>query len=519
MSAVNQFGEGESASASATPVTVPLAPRDLVAVGGVNNVTLTWSGPASDGGSGILGYMVYRMSGSGTVVYLATVVGTTYLDDDLVDGVRYAYQVRAVNALGVGEPSPTMSATTVDAPSAVTSLSAVPGIRSVALSWSEPLSDGGSEVLGYYVFRNGALVATVLVAEFSDSGLSNGVSYLYDVVAFNALGVGPTTMVAATTTALPGPVSDLAATPGNAQAVLTWVFPPTGAFGYNVYRWQTGESPVLIQEVTGTFCLDTGLTNGVLYHYRVEAKNAAGPGPGVEISCTPGTMPSSPTYLTATIGDGVIGLSWSAPAQSGGSEVTAYRVYRSTSAGGPWAHLATVTSSIYTDPAVMAGVTFYYRVSAVNVLGEGLPCDEVQSAVPAPPALTPSAPSGLTASEVPGGIRLTWAAPSEQGGSAITGYRVYRSTGAGAPELIATVPASVTSYSDLGVVEGGEYSYWVAAENSEGVGAMPITSVTGTPGVQASSGGGSDTLWVAIIALVALQAVTLGLVLLRKRSA
>jgi hypothetical protein len=83
-----------------------------------------------------------------------------------------------------------------------------------------------------------------------------------------------------------------------------------------------------------------------------------------------------------------------------------------------------------------------------------------------PPASTttaPDAPTGLTAAAAKGkGIQLNWAAPSSDGGSPVTGYRVYRD----GAEL---TTVSGTSYKDASTTSGRSYSYTVAAVNSAGV--------------------------------------------------
>ena len=82
----------------------------------------------------------------------------------------------------------------------------------------------------------------------------------------------------------------------------------------------------------------------------------------------------------------------------------------------------------------------------------------------------PSAPRNLTATTAATkGIVLKWAAPASNGGSAITGYRVYRATTAGAGTFLASV-GSVTTYKDKATTRGQRYYYQVTAVNSAGEG-------------------------------------------------
>jgi hypothetical protein len=75
---------------------------------------------------------------------------------------------------------------------------------------------------------------------------------------------------------VPGPASNLKATPGNAQVSLTWSA-GTNVTSYNVKRSATSGGPyTTIQNVTGTSYTNTGLTNNTPYYYTVYAVNGSG---------------------------------------------------------------------------------------------------------------------------------------------------------------------------------------------------------------------------------------------------
>jgi hypothetical protein len=69
-------------------------------------------------------------------------------------------------------------------------------------------------------------------------------------------------------------------------------------------------------------------------------------------------------------------ISWPAP-DDGGSAITAYKIYRRTGAAGPFVPLATVTEPSFVDTTFDKTVDVFYRVTAVNGLGEGPFCSEV----------------------------------------------------------------------------------------------------------------------------------------------
>jgi len=110
----------------------------------------------------------------------------------------------------------------------------------------------------------------------------------------------------------------------------------------------------------------------------------------------PTTAPDVPTSLAATAGTSQISLTWTAPTSDGGSAITNYKIYRDTSspATSLLATIGNITS--YTDNNVVTGTTYYYRVKAVNALGDSAYSNE-DSAV-----ATPACPTGPNGGNVTG---------------------------------------------------------------------------------------------------------------------
>jgi hypothetical protein len=78
-------------------------------------------------------------------------------------------------------------------------------------------------------------------------------------------------------------------------------------------------------------------------------------------------LPTAPQSATASVSGTTITFSWSAPASDGGRAVTAYRVQRSTDNQ----NFVTITqtgSTSITDSGLAPGVTYYYRVAAINAV-------------------------------------------------------------------------------------------------------------------------------------------------------
>ncbi len=80
----------------------PGAPTGLTATGGFTpNASLSWTTPASDGGSSITGYKIYRDTSSPAVTFYTSVgVTTTYNDTSVIPGNTYYYCVTATNGAG-----------------------------------------------------------------------------------------------------------------------------------------------------------------------------------------------------------------------------------------------------------------------------------------------------------------------------------------------------------------------------------------------------------------------------------
>ena len=192
--------------------------------------------------------------------------------------------------------------------------------------------------------------------------------------------------------------------------------------------------------------------------------------------CTTATAPAAPTGLTATAnGQTQIDLSWTAPSDNGGAAVTGYRIEVSAD-GSNWSDLEANTDSLsttYSHTGLTAGSTRHYRVSAINSVGTGS-TSNVDNATTdsAPTATAPGEPTGLSATaDGQTEIDLSWTAPSDDGGSNITGYRIEVSTdGSSWSDLVANTNATSTSYSHTGLTAGSARHYRVSAINSVGTG-------------------------------------------------
>lgn len=182
------------------------------------------------------------------------------------------------------------------------------------------------------------------------------------------------------------------------------------------------------------------------------------------------TAPGAPTLDAATAGDGSVGLTWTAPADDGGAAITGYQIWRGTASGGEALLTTTATAGTsYVDSPATNDTTHYYQVAAVNSTGAGGRSNEL-SATPRAAANVPGAPLNLVAkaTRTGGGVGLTWSAPSSDGGSPITAYRIYRGTAPANKTLLTDVAS--TAYTDTSTRPRTRYYYVVRAVNTAGEG-------------------------------------------------
>jgi len=305
---------------------------------------------------------------------------------------------------------------------------------------------------------------------------------------------------------LPSEPRLLATLSGDQFVRLSWLAPAnsgeTAIINYTVYR---GTSPLSLSplEILGpvTEYNDTLVVNDHTYYYKVTATNSQGEGAASEIAlATPSAfseVPSPPQNPQAHSGNSYVLVEWQPPSSSGTGPVTNYKVYRGTSSGSLELLTTVGTVQEYNDTTVTNGVTYYYAITAVNSAGEGN-MSSVISATPNPPspATEPGPPQDLEGNAGESYVNLTWDAPADDGGAAITNYKVYRGTSSGSTTLLETIGVQLW-YNDTTSEGGTTYFYKVTAFNSVGEG--------GGIEIQVSTGGGGDidpVIWVIVIVVI-----------------
>ncbi|MFA6417090.1 MAG: fibronectin type III domain-containing protein, partial [Patescibacteria group bacterium] len=220
-----------------------------------------------------------------------------------------------------------------------------------------------------------------------------------------------------------------------------------------------GSSPITI----------TGLTNGTTYTFTVTATNEIGTSTlsGTSNSVIPATTPNAPTGVSAVSGNGEATITFTPPVYDGGSVITSYTV---TSNAG---HTATGGSSPITITGLTNGTTYTFTVTATNAIGVGPSSTGASNS--ATPATVPDAPTNLAATIGDGSASLSWSAPADNGGAAITIYTVTSNVGG----FVATSSSPFLTVN--GLTNGTTYTFTVTATNAVGTSTPSGTSNSITP--------------------------------------
>ena len=227
VTAVNGAGEGAASvqvaattlGAAPPPTTAPAAPSVVNAMGGNEQVTVSWSAVA-----GATSYNIYWSTTSGVTTTTGTLIaGVTspFVHTGRTASTPYFYIVTAVNGAGESSASGQVTATTnappLAVPAAPTGVAAVGGNQQVSVSWNAV--SGATSYNLYWSTTMGVTVGTGtmvtgVTSPFVHAPLADNTAYYYIVTAANSAGEGSASSqaTATTNTAPPPPASCTLAT-------------------------------------------------------------------------------------------------------------------------------------------------------------------------------------------------------------------------------------------------------------------------------------------------------------------
>lgn len=457
-----------------TPAASPQKPTGVTVTPGDDAVTVAFAAPSDNGGAPVTEYTASALPGS----HSASCSASPCVLPGLAKGTDYVVTVVAANAVGDSAATTGVSVRPVTVPDRPTNTDATSGNGSATVTFVTPDDNGGSPVTGYTVTSSpGGVTATCSSSPCVVTGLTNGTSHGFRVVANSLVGVSDPSSASdpVTPATSPDAVVGLTVVRADESAELSFDAPASDG-GSAVTRYQvslnggdtwtdlttSGSAPI-----TATV---TGLTNGTSYDLLVRAVNSIGAGPPSDpVGVTPARRPAKPTGVTATRGDGSALVAFTPPADNG-SPVTEYTVISS-----PGGLTATCEASPCEVSGLVNGTEYTFTVTATNDVGTSADSDASNSVTP---ASAPHTPVLYDVRSAAGALRLSFSEPAD-GGSPILGYEVTTDDGddwdpltvSGAGTLTATV---------TGLDNGESYDVQVRALNSVGHSSRS-NELSGTP--------------------------------------
>ena len=379
VSFIDDAGNEESLTSEPTAAVTAVRPTEplnlTVSRGNSQELDAAWQAPASDGGSAITGYTVQWKEAADSWdtpddVSEETVAGTAHAITGLDNEGEYDVRVRAVNAIGDGPWSNTVTAALLTVPGApaIESLTldprppeeiGPPSYAELTIAWSAPADNGGSAITSYDMrlfpreYPRGATQGParewVVWEDIWDSGAleetlaggQKGVEYEFQIRAVNDAGEGPWSAGARKTWASAPYRIELDTYDGDEEISVSQSrrlqYVGTSVTGYDV-RYIRANAPdksdanwTLIENLEPdpfwqTFGYTvTGLPNGKWYLWQGRAVNAVGTGQWSEtVRERAAGTPSPPVLDTVTAGDGSLTLGWRRPEDDGGVRIIDY---------------------------------------------------------------------------------------------------------------------------------------------------------------------------------------------------
>jgi len=386
---------------------------------------------------------------------------------------------------------------THNVPGAPTIGTATAGNTTATVTFTAPVTDGGSTITGFTVTSSpGGITATGAGSPITVTGLINGTEYTFTVTATNAVGTGaPSVASNAVTPNAAGGSPEI--TSGNSAAFIVGTADSfTPAATNSPTSWAiSGTLPVGV-----TFDTTTGAISGTpatsmvgIYNLTLTATNAAGPSAPQNFTLT---VNPSGAFVAVTDITGVDTSDMTAgdtrplsgtivPSTATGQTI----VWSIQSAGTTG---ATITGGNQLNTPNVGAVTVRATVANGTAVGTAWTQDFTIN-VEAPPTV-PDAPQNLIAVPGNGQVALGWTAPASDGNSPILRYEVQVSGGTW------TSVGNVLNHTVTGLTNGTAVTISVRAVNAEGPSTAvsetvtPVTVPTAPENFTATAGNGQVTL-------------------------
>lgn len=459
-----------------------LPPVNLTALAGHGQVTLGWQ----PSGGGETSYRIRRsLTSGGPYTDMATVSGTSFVDQNLLLGTTYHYvvagitygnvgpnsqQVSATPQTGAGLPSPwqqahiTPTTTPITAP-ASTSFSSgqisITGGGTRLTSGSNTGTDsfrflsipviGNCTITARLVSHNGSRTsrrAGVMIRESLTAGSRHASTLITPASSNNRQ------FLRRSSTNGNAAVSNISSTNTWVRVVRTGTTFASFTSSNGVNWTQLSTNQTISMSTNTVYYIGLAMCSG--------SASASSTAVFSDVTISGGF----PTGLIASATNAQVALQWNSVAGA-----TAYRVRRALTSGGPYAVLGTVTTNAFVDATALNDTRYFYVVSALNGTAESGNSMEVFATPSAPLA---SVPANLNAVDQGSSVLLSWLASTNA-----SSYRISRSSHPAGPYAVIGTSTNL-SYIDTNIATDRNFFYVVEALNSSNQASNPSNSVAVT---------------------------------------
>lgn len=460
-------------------------------------VTLVWEPPLINGGSEITNYVIEKRDATkrAWASVTAKCSNTTFKISNLSEKIPYFFRVLAENENGVGEPCETVDPVkAAEVPGPVQDLAMKDSTKtSVILQWSKPEFDGGSIISDYIIEKKlkeegeWSYAGTSKACEFEVEKLKELSVMEFRVSAKNEKGksdavtIGPITVKVFVI----APEADLSDIPGGQVTVrighnvhielpykgkprptMSWLKDNLPLKETDLIRFKKTENKISLS------IKNVKKENGGKYTLVLDNNVYRKSFPITVITLGPPSKPKGPIKLDEIKADSMI-LSWAAPEDDGGGEITGYSVEKRETSQTNWKMVcSSVARTTFKVPNLVKDTEYQFRIRAENRYGVSPPLSSVE--VIAKHQFKPPGSPGkpVVYNVTADGMTISWDAPIYDGGAEITGYHVEKKERNSILwQKVNLSSISGREYRITGLMDGLDYQFRVYAENSAGLSA------------------------------------------------
>lgn len=364
--------------------TPPAIPTGLSATAGDGKVSLTWNANTE---SDLHSYHLFKGTVDGGWVDYFISVGkntTNYTDNNVNSGTTYYYRISASDDSGnQSDRSAQVSATVGVSLSAPTNVVATAQPGAILISWNpnpEP------DVTIYQIYKgtsinNIALLGSQTATSFQDKNVVFGTTYYYQIAAKNNEGdLSPLSSIVSASPELldvtpPSPPQNLTGYSDDLNIYLDWDDNTESDLNnYWVYRAIPGLAwnQYAYQGKTISNYTDGGVSLGTTYSYRISAIDNSGNESSysnvVNIRHQYPKVAVNINSVWSGIDNNAI-IDWDEHAEYW---IDKYEIYRKTDQQTDFSLITTLNhpTSSYNDHNLVAGTTYYYKLKAIDLIGD-----------------------------------------------------------------------------------------------------------------------------------------------------